>query len=204
MTPAEKRRLVELVAGLCEAFNRTPTKATFEGYTIGLEDIPLPAIEGAVRRALRELRFMPTAAELRELAGDLSSSDRAVIAWDCVLKHLHLGPYKHVSFVDDRIINATIRNMGGWPTFTSRFTDAESEKWLRKEFLDTYRSLHRAGVTGDMCAPLPGLAGGSYPDGRAYIPRLEQVRTEGVPALPAPVSRQSRAAALPHVELKRP
>lgn len=188
MTSSDRKRLVELVAGLCEAFNRQPTAVTFAAYEMGLEDVPLRALEGAVRRALKESRFMPTPAELRELAGELTGADRAAIAWECVLRHVSLGPYKHVSFVDDRIINATIRNLGGWPTFLSRFSGTEEEKWLRKDFLDTYRSLYRAGVTGEMCQPLPGLAGGTFPDGREYQPRVEHIHTVGVPALPPPAT----------------
>lgn len=184
MIAADTKRLVQLVAGLCEAFNRTPSQATFMAYEIGLDDLPIETIEVAVKRALRESRFMPSPAELRELSGEYTGSDRAILAWDSVLKNVHLGPYKHVSFTDDRIINATIRNLGGWPRFLSRLTDADSEKWARKEFIDAYQRLHRSQVDGEICRPLTGLAGGEFKDGREYIPKIVNVVT-GLPVLPA-------------------
>jgi hypothetical protein len=208
MNPNDTERLVHLVAGLCEAFNRTPSQATFMAYEIGLEDLPISAIELAVRRALRECRFMPSPAELRELSGEMSAEDRATVAWDCVLSNVHLGPYKHVSFADDRIINATIRNLGGWPMFVSRFTDAESEKWLRLEFCKTYRSLHRANVNGDICRPLPGLAGGTFSDGREHVPKIDFISTPNLTPLPAPMSakreRVGSSREIPHVEFRKP
>ena len=203
MTDKKLERIVELVAGLCEAFGRAPSEATFMAYEIGMEGMPMSAIEAGVRRAIRESRFMPSPSEIRELAGEVSAQDRATIAWDCVLKSLHLGPYKHVSFNDDRVINATIRNLGGWPTFLSRFTDAESEKWVRKEFLDTYKSLWRAQVNGEICLPLPGLAGGSFPDGKEYVPKIAEIGTPELPALPAPSARRVDLS-IPRLELKKP
>jgi hypothetical protein len=203
MNSVDIKRLVQLVAGLCEAFNRTPSQATFMAYEIGLEDLPIESIEVAVKRALRESRFMPSPAELRELGGESTSQDRATLAWDAVLKAVHLGPYKHVSFVDDRIINATIRNLGGWPSFLTRFSSAENEKWLRKDFIDTYRTLHHSQVDGDMCRPLVGLAGGAFPDGREYVPRITEVRTN-LPALPAPMrAQQTIVNGKPLLVLKR-
>lgn len=198
-------RLVELVAGLCEAFNRKPSQATFMAYEIGLEDMPIEAIEFSVRRALRESRFMPSPAELRELGGEPTSEDRAVLAWNSVLKAVPLGPYKHVSFVDDRITNATIRNLGGWPTFLERFSGAESEKWVRKEFIDAYRTLHRSQVDGEICRPLPGLAGGTFADGRVHLPPIVAIETHLPPLLaPGRSERINGRNGIPRVELKSP
>ena len=206
MAKPRYERIVELVTGLCETFGRTASAATFMAYELGLEGLDINVIEAAVGRALRECRFMPVPSELRELSGEPSAQDRATLAWDCVLKSVHLGPYKHVSFSDDRIINATIRNLGGWPMFLSRFTDAEAEKWVRKEFMDTYRSLHRSNVDGEICLPLCGLSGGTFHDGTVYKPTIEYIKT-GLPALPAPLPKPAIdlvAAGIPRVELKKP
>jgi hypothetical protein len=174
-------RLTTIVSALCEAFGRTPSDATFMAYQIGLQDLPIEAIERAGLSALRSCNFMPSPAELRELAGVVGGKDRAVLAWEVVLRHLHLGPYRHVDF-DDWLINGTIRNLGGWVTFIGRFTDPEAEKWLRKEFCDTYAALHRCGVDGESCRPLAGLAEVSVVDG-ALVPPIPVKVATGLPRI---------------------
>lgn len=205
MDRSDLPQLVQLVACLCESFGRTPSKVTYLAYEIGLSDLPIESITKAVERALRESRFMPSAAELRELAGETTKEDRAVLAWTALQSHLYLGPYKHVDF-DDPFTNATIRSLGGWPTFLSRFSGAEAEKWLRKEFIDTYRAVHRSGATGEAAKPLPGLSGGTYGDGTKYDPPIVKVKT-GLPAVPMlqqnePITITQHA--LPKIELKKP
>lgn len=205
MDKSDLPKLVQLVACLCESFARTPSKVTYLAYEIGLKDLPIESITMAVERALRESRFMPSAAELRELAGETTKEDRAVLAWTSLQSHIYLGPYKHVNF-DDPFTNATIRSLGGWPTFLSRFSGAEAEKWLRKEFIDTYRAVHRSGVTGEAARSLPGLSGGTYGDGSRYEPPVIAITT-GLP--PVPMLQRNEPitvtqSALPKIELKKP
>lgn len=182
-------RLAQLTAALCEAFGRVPSEATFLAYRVGLEDLQSESLEFACVKAMRTCRFMPTPAELRELAGVVSGKDRAVLAWEVVLRNLCIGPYRHVDF-DDGLINATIRNLGGWNTFLSRFSDAESEKWLRKEFCDTYAALHRTGVDGECCRALAGLSEVAVmPDG-TLGPSIPVRVATGLPALPSQPKRE--------------
>lgn len=156
MNPEQLARLYVLVGALGEAFNRAISKATLEAYRIGLSDLPYEAVALAVQNSLRTSRFMPTPAELRELAGEVQGKDRGVLAWDTVLRSIGLGAYKHVTF-SDGVINATIRSLGGWPTFISRYASAEDEKWLRKEFVETYAVQCKRPLSAEAAAPLPGL-----------------------------------------------
>jgi hypothetical protein len=154
---ATSETIARVVSLLCEAYGRKPTEATFSVYKLALSDVTDAELNTAAGRASRECRFMPTPAELRQLAGCATNDDRAVLAWAAVERSFALGPYRHVSF-DDGCINATIRNLGGWPTFLARLTDAEAEKWLRKEFLATYAALSRVALGDEEMAALPGLA----------------------------------------------
>lgn len=70
-----------LLRVLFETFGSTPTPAQIEGYRMGLEDIPLPLFEEAVRAAMKDCRFMPKPAELRDLAAD-AAKERARRAAD--------------------------------------------------------------------------------------------------------------------------
>jgi len=177
---ATAKTIVTMVGVLAEAFRQTPSEATYLAYEIGLDDVDDAAVKRAVHAAIKQCKFMPTVKELRELATGVKDADRSILAWDAVLS-APLNPYRHVDF-DDGIINATIRNLGGWPTFIERFTDAESEKWLRKEFCETYSRLLSAGVNGDVCRPLAGLATASVVDGVLTAPIVQRIAT-GLPAI---------------------
>lgn len=141
---------------LAEGFGRQATPVTFRAYIAGLEGLPVEAIEAGVNRALRESKFMPSPAELRELAGELKGQDRAVRAWlafeRAVTEH---GGYRTVSF-DDVVINAVVRSLGGWEHVCSMDAQ-EFDTFLRKKFLDAYQSLYAGGVGEEEAAPLPGI-----------------------------------------------
>lgn len=173
---ASERTVVKCVTLLAEAFGRKTTGATFEVYSIALGDLTDEQVDAASTRAARTCRFMPSPAELRQLAGVLTDDDRAVVAWGHVERSIRLGPYAHVDF-DDRAINATVRSLGGWVVFLARFTGAEAEKWVRHEFLKAYASWCRAGVGDELGAILPGLCEASVAGGKVAPPRIEFVAT---------------------------
>ena len=145
------------MAMLCLNFNRELTDQLIELYWIVLQDLPVDAFKLAVKRALRESKSMPRVAELLSFAGlSESSESRAVAAWNDVQRALSLGPYKHIDF-QDKLANAAIRSLGGWPNFLARFGSAEDEKWARHEFIKAYNNFS-SGVSEEACAALPGLA----------------------------------------------
>lgn len=178
---AKNNRLPQLVGVLAEAFRQTISEATIMAYEIGLKDLPPQQVETAVTNAIRSCKFMPTVKELRELATGMKDIDRPVLAWEAVIS-IPLNPYKHVDF-DDPLINATIRNLGGWPSFIDRFSDAESEKWVRKDFIDTYQKLLSSGVNGDACRPLAGLAEVTCINGQV-VPAIPLRIETNLPRLP--------------------
>ncbi len=158
--PKEAKRFTELIAGMAATFRQEATQALYEGYRIGLGDLPIEAIEQAVARGIRGCRFMPTAAELRELAGEMLPEHRAVIAWGVVVGQMgHTDHYDSVDF-DDPIVNATIRNLNGgdrawedWPSFL----EDHGYQWARKDFERVYVALAKSGVTGEAGSPLIGF-----------------------------------------------
>lgn len=113
-TKADKEKISELIAALAVTFNRTADESVFLGYFLGLDGLTVEQVKRATARALRSSRFMPTPAELRELAGEVSIDHRATLAWDEVKKAIERhGGYRSVSF-DDRTIHAAVNAIGGW------------------------------------------------------------------------------------------
>ncbi len=144
------------------------TDAGMLGYWIALEDLTLEQIQQACYQAMRSSKFIPKPSELREMVLG-KPDDHAMMAWSDTLKAIPIGPYKHIDF-SDKLINATVRNLGGWPTFLSRLTDSQAEKWVRIEFLKCYSQLASSGVTGEMCEPLPGLSQAEFFNGEITKP----------------------------------
>lgn len=154
----EREKFVTLIQALAGCYVKTADEAMYLGYEMGLDDLPLADIAKAVRRAVKERQFMPTVAELRELAGVPKDTDRATLAWEIFAKQVGiLGAYKTVQF-DDPIINATCRNLGGWQRCCIESDDKDKfETWLKKEFERVYAVLCRSGVNAEQCAPLGGI-----------------------------------------------
>lgn len=141
---------------LAEAFGRKISEPMIDAYTVGLQGLADEQIKTAAATALQSSRFMPSPAELRELAGVLRTSDRAEKAWlsfhEAICEH---GPYHSICF-DDVVINAVVRGLGGWQA-ACEVEGAEFESFYRQKFLKAYEALARAGVGIEQAAPLLGL-----------------------------------------------
>jgi hypothetical protein len=162
-----------VIGAMCETFGQQATKPILHGYWLGLQDLRLEDVQRAVSVAIRSATSLPKPVELRRFAGEQTGEQKALAAWGDVLRAVAIGPYKHVDF-QDKLVNAAVRNLGGWPTFCGRFTDEESEKWARLEFIKAYQAFAAGGVDGEVCLPLPGISQAEPIDGepRTPIPRL--------------------------------
>ncbi len=201
MDKHDDEQFAGLMAVLASSFSKEADRAMMEGFSIGLSDLPISSIELAVHKAIRNNRFFPSVAELRELAGEMTPGARAIKAWDAFRKAmLHHGYYTSVDF-DDPVINATVRNLGGWMAVDDRI-DEEGDKWLRKDFERVYVALMSAGVSASEAGPLIGFCEQSnrfhgqltLRDGKPAIKPPQRVLTglpphrQGVLAQPIPTT----------------
>lgn len=157
MDDSEKEDFAVAITAMLETFGAEGTKPQLLGYWYALQDMSLQEVQEGVYKAMRTAKRRPMPSEVRELAEGGSSDERAIEAWGDVMNALPRGPYKWVDF-DDSVINASIRHMGGWPTFVARFANADAEKWVRIEFLKCYTTLASRRLDGEVCDPLPGLS----------------------------------------------
>ena len=156
----DKKRLAVAVGVLGESFGREVTPITIRAYELGLDEIAIEEIEKAVSRAIAEKKFMPVPAELRELSGELLPQDRAIKAWAVFREARRIyGYYRSVNF-DDSLINATVRNLGGWMRVDDEIdnmTIHEYETFFRKKFEQIYVSLYHSGIRMEDAQPLMGF-----------------------------------------------
>lgn len=161
MNQSEARERQELIAALIMTFGKEPSAPQLLGYTMGLDDISTPDLKRAVGRAMHECKFLPVPAELRELSGIATGNQRAALAFDVFANAVSIhGGYASVTF-DDPLINATVRNLGGWERCCNVGADEvtkEFETWLRGKFIEVYAGMLKSGANADQCAPLIGIA----------------------------------------------
>jgi hypothetical protein len=144
----EAQRRVIAIAGLGEMFRATLSETTLGLYVGATSDLSAEQFDHAVCRAAKECRFMPAAAELRDL-GFGATEDDAAEAWHIVERAARtLGPSRSPNF-GDAIIHGSIRRLGGW----IRLCESADDEWpfLRKEFLKHH---HRLTMNG--CPPEDG------------------------------------------------
>ena len=158
MIDSDRTRFAVVFNGLAATFSKEPSKPMLDGYWLGLADLPLEAVEGACQRAIGTCKFMPVPVELRELAGVMKPEDRAIKAWNAYSNAVAaVGYYQSIDF-DDPLINATVRNLGGWMQLIVRMDDEDhTDKWVRKDFERVYQSLMRSGISEEASRPLLGF-----------------------------------------------
>lgn len=156
---SDRKKISASLTALAEAFRQKTSAAMLLGYEIGLGGLSVQQIEAACFQALRRSRFMPTVSELREFSGVQDSGEsldhRALMAWSTFEGAVIAQGHYHSVWFDDPAIAATIRNLGGWERCCLLPTE-EFDKWLRKDFLETYKHFARAGVSEEAGAPLVG------------------------------------------------
>lgn len=182
MQPNELKQLTALVSALAAAFNRDADQSLFTAFKLGCGDLPIADVERGVGRAIRECKFMPSPAELRELSGVMTPKHRAVLAWDAFDAAVgREGFYRSVDF-DDRLINATVRNLGGWREACEKPAD-EFATHYRREFERVYVALCTTGISPEQAAPLTGeFARVNQASGQPVAPPV--LIETGLPKLP--------------------
>lgn len=164
----DQARTVLALTALMETFGQEATEARMFGYMLGLKGLSANEVETAVSKSLQSSTRIPSPAELRELIGE-GTHMRSMLAWAAFEKAMSIGPYRHVNF-RDRVINATVRMLGGWTNAFDRCTNTEETKWYRIEFIKTYEQLAKSSVSDEMSRPLAGLSESTMISGRIAPP----------------------------------
>lgn len=194
-TSENRTYLAHRVATLWAAF---PSAKPFDpvmakAYWFGLNDLDQETIDRAITLAMRQCKFFPTIAELRELAGE-SPHQRAIQAWDALQRQVGALYSGRIVF-DDQAITATVRHLGG-PKRVYYAMSTEDAKWLRKEFLEAYPGF--ATRDGGNEQPLIGVTDGG--DKRIHLVRTGLSWAPAKVALPG-VERADPSIPLPSFDL---
>lgn len=158
MTPnlTPKQQLVAAVTMLAETYRQPITSAALEGYWLALRDLSAQELAAATTRALRESKFMPNPSELRDFAGKSLDAEMAA-AWEAV--RTAMDRHDYTTSVDfGPLVNAIVRNLGGWVALCDKGIDALV--WVRKDFERIYEAFKAKPAEALHGEPLRGAFGG--------------------------------------------
>lgn len=157
MQPSDSGRIVSAIGAMAELFGKQLTEAALELYARSVIDLGGAAVERAVSAAAVSCKFFPSPAELRDLAGrgQFRAADRAAMAFQALKEACsRYGAFRSPNF-DDPLINATVRNLGGW-TRACEMPVSEFDVWYRRQFCEVYEMFARLGATPEQSARLIG------------------------------------------------
>lgn len=199
---SRSEQILECVTILAEAWRQKITPMTVRTYELGLSDLDINAVNRGVFAAIRECQFMPSVHELRKLAGaaetQINAKDRPLLAWQAVRGAFSkVGAYDSPEF-DDAVINATIRELGGWPQLCD--TPSDEMHWLEKRFCATYSALCSVKLPTDQTKRLAGITeigNGREGYGSAPIP-VAQIHSLTSPSVVSePITRRLEQPEVP-------
>jgi len=134
---------------LAGSFRIDATDALYTAAILALDDIAPDALKIAVKRAITECKFMPSFAELRELAGvpkPPSPDDEAAIVWGQVRQAIRtIGGYGNPPDFGPAG-NAALSSIGDWWSVTGM--EKRELDMAAKRFIEAYAAHRRNGTEG--------------------------------------------------------
>jgi hypothetical protein len=139
----DRAEFAQLILGVAEVYEKTPTDASIELYWESLADMEVDEVRRGIARHMRDRdrgRFMPKPADIIHAAAPKRSP---VVAWAEIEQAISkFGRYRSVRFADE-ISNAVVRDMGGWEWICLQNFD---EPWTQREFERRYDAYRECGI----------------------------------------------------------
>lgn len=202
-----RSEFAKCVALLSASVGKDMQQAQAEAWYLLLQDLTADELQAGIAGSLQAHTYggFPPVGLIRQharpaLQGLKCDADTAALAaWSGVVDAMRsLGGYASVDF--GPVVNAVVRSLGGWV----RLTEQPSEdllRFVRPQFLQTFKALSAVGVREAEAAPLAGLA--DIDNSRKGLPvqeakpvdlRLPGAAPRVLPALTAPRQRLRIAA----------
>lgn len=140
-----------------EMFNRSPSDTLLSAYVAALADVPDDSFASAVASAMKECRFFPSVAELRERAGcgAVDGEEEGALVWGKVREAIRrVGGYCSPPDFGPAG-NAALRCLGTWESVTGM--EKRELDFKGKEFARLYATFRKRGVDGVQAERLIGM-----------------------------------------------
>lgn len=143
----DKSWIVEQLTVLAESFGTAISTTRLRIYAEQLCDLDQAALTHSIGRVIRECKFFPTIAELRELAGANEKQHtelEAESAWQLVERDLARSGRNATPHLDARTEYA-IRAAGGRPGINAAYSaSVTDEAFCKKRFLEAFKNFDSA------------------------------------------------------------
>lgn len=131
-------RLTACLKRLCAIFNRFYSEALLEGYTVGLRDADIVAVEANAIAWLTIGKAMPTPYDLSRPADAVSVEREALSAWSSVLAMISSRDYTS----GDALVDELVAGFGGYHRIGQLPTE-QVNGFIRREFVQAYIAASR-------------------------------------------------------------
>ena len=203
--------LATALAPMVTLIGKPMTREQIQAWHLMLDDLDVATVRRGVISTMRDYQYagFPPVGVVRKncgaTIGNITSQDRATIAWATVKAAVAThGGFATVAF-DDPITTATIKALGGWVRVCDTEAGEAFDVWLKKDFEKTYSALMVAGVNAEQTQPLAGLC--DIANGAGGHDERESVRvvSTGLPNVPKHLVRgeQKRPALVATPAVKR-
>ena len=184
MTEQDRIDVAKGLLVLGETFNEPVTQLRAEAYFDALADLPIAVVLRAMKVAVRNARFFPRPAEIRDHAtGEVQ--DRAELAWLCVVQLVRrMGYYQQPvesDWPDGGARRAALELFGGWRALCEHLPIPGTPEFLgtAKQFKAAYGAYARRDNALPAGEPEREL---SAADARAALGNLKaQLTARGLP-----------------------
>jgi len=134
----DKNKFVELLTGLCEVFNKQPSKTIFNVYYEIFRDYSEERIKKAVIACLKTHKFntLPKPADILQFLEE-SHEDKALRAWLYVREAMQKADFYFSVDFKDKVIPHCIEALGGWMWLCEQA--GKDIPFIERRFLDLYR-----------------------------------------------------------------
>lgn len=140
MKVEDKKRFIQAMAIMAEAFQKSPSKGLSDIYWRVLGDMDISDFEKACLNLINTRKItgtFPLVAEIRDASVAGSVESKVAAAWKkLIYAYENVGPYLPIAF-DDPIITKIMEDWGGW----ARWAHSEiTVKETRREFEKLYKA----------------------------------------------------------------
>ena len=157
MTNDDKPKFLQILTGLSDLYGAELSRVSISLYWDSLKQYKMDMISIAASAHVKHSKWMPKPSEFIDVVrqNEISPEERATLAWGAVSRAAKsIGGYSCVDF-DDPLINATVRNMGGWPRICTQPAE-HFESFIRRQFIADYVVLCKSNLSAESLLPLRG------------------------------------------------
>ena len=148
MDEEDKSQFGKLLVTTAELFEKDLSAPVINMYFTALKTHSIGQVQDALAKVVTSCKFFPRPVEIIEFIGGGPGKleDIAQVQADLVINAIRkIGSYRSVGFKDPVTTAVIQQSFGGWIKICLELMET-SEKWFRKDFINSYQAYFRQGI----------------------------------------------------------